>query len=132
MAEKKKLGKVKKAPAKRKLFSKAKGRNKEAAKVSDFGILRKPVVTEKSSLVSGNSASGPGTAIVLKVDPRATKIEIKEAVERIYKVDVVSVNTVNYAGKIKRAKRASGRQDKFKKAYITVKEGQSINVVEGL
>ena len=130
MAEKKET--KKKAAPKRKLFSKSKGDAKEAARRADYNILRAPVVTEKSSLVSGNSSSGPGTAMVLKVDPRASKTEIKEAVERIYKVDVIKVNTVNYPGKIKRAKRAQGRQDKFKKAYITLKEGQSVNIVEGL
>ncbi len=135
MAEEEKTTKkaaVKKTPAKKKLFAKSKGETKGEAKSSDYNLLRSPVVTEKSSLVAGNSASGPGTAFVLRVDTRASKDEIKNAIERIYKVDVIKVNTVNYMGKVKRAKRSAGRQDKFKKAYITLKEGQSINVVEGL
>lgn len=130
MAEKKE--KKEKKPAKKKLFSKAKGSEREAARAEDYDVLRFPVVTEKSSLIAGNSASGPGTALVLKVDPRASKTEIKEAVQRIYKVDVLKIRTINYPGKVKRARRAQGRQDKFKKAYITLKEGQSVNVVEGL
>ena len=121
-----------KKPAKKKLFKSSKDSDKEAAKVRDFNILRAPVVTEKSSLISSQSASGPGTALVLRVATKASKDEIKQAVERIYKVDVLKVRTVNYMGKLKRARRSQGRQDKFKKAYITLKEGQSVNVVEGL
>ncbi len=95
------------------------------ADIRYYDVILKPVVTEKSSLVAGKSASGPGSSVVLKVDPRASKDEIKAAIERIYKVDVIKVNTVNYMGKIKRAKRSQGRQDKFKKAYVTLKDAST-------
>jgi large subunit ribosomal protein L23 len=139
MAEKEKKEKKEKTEKKktekkpsRQLFSKGKGGAKEEARKSDYDILRAPVVTEKSSMLAGNSRSGPGTAFMLKVHPRATKDEIKAAIERIYKVDVIKVNTINYMGKVKRARRSEGRQDKFKKAFVTLKEGQTVNIVEGL
>lgn len=93
------------------------------AKISDYALLKTPLVTEKSSRVSG---------VVFKVRRDATKIEIRGAVERVFNVSVAAVRTCNYQGKAKRTARSSGRRVSFKKAYITLKEGQSINIVEGL
>lgn len=100
---------------------------KSAAKRSDYGILVKPVVTEKSSLVGA-----AGNKIVFRVHPDATKDEVRTAVERVFKVNVEAVNTVNYMGKMKRTMRSRGRRDSFKKAYVTLREGQTIDLVEGI
>ena len=104
--------------------------NETAAKnvgVSDYGVLRSPVITEKTATAGGNK-----TRVVFKVAPSATKLEVKRAVEQIFKVKVDSVNTVNYQGKMKRTTSMLGRRAAFKKAYVVLAEGQSIQLVEGL
>jgi large subunit ribosomal protein L23 len=90
-----------------------------------YSIIKKPHVTEKTSL--GTSASN---TITLVVDRISNKIEIKKAVESLFKVDVTSVRTVNVAGKVKRSGRSFGKRQNWKKAYITLKEGQSVDFFE--
>ncbi len=93
----------------------------------DFAVLQSPVITEKSALASTQS-----NTVTFRVDRRATKGEVREAIERIYKVDVKAIRTINYLGKVKRTKAASGRRANYKKAYVSLKQGQTIDVVEGL
>ena len=97
------------------------------ANVSDYSLVLSPMITEKTSLVGG-----AGNRVVFKVDRRATKTEIKSAVERVFKVTVEDVNTVNYLGKVKRTSRSEGRRTAWKKAYVTLQKGQTINVIEGM
>ncbi len=85
-------------------------------------IIRKAIVTEKSSLAMENNI------YVFEVDPRANKIEIKKAVETIYGVKVLSVNTVNVKGKKVRWGRIEGRRPNRKKAYCRLKEGDRIDL----
>lgn len=92
-----------------------------------FALIQKPVVTEKASLVSGDR-----NRVVFKVDRDATKTDIKEAIEKVFGVKVAKVRTVNLLGKVKRTTRGTGRRASFKKAYITLKEGETINLVEGV
>lgn len=105
----------------------AKATEKKTAAPKHYSALRSPVITEKSSLVGM-----AGNRIVFKVDQNATKTDIKEAVERLFNVKVVSVNTVNVLGKVKRTMKSVGRRNNLKKAYVTLKEGQTIDIVEGL
>jgi large subunit ribosomal protein L23 len=94
-----------------------------------FDIIKRPLLTEKSSaLTSGNADEG--YAFEVKLD--ATKGEIKDAVESIFGVKVVSVNTVVVSGKVKRVGRVLGRRSTWKKAYIKLKEGDKISLVEGV
>lgn len=89
-------------------------------------IIIKPVVTEKSvDLMQENK-------YCFKVAKDANKIEIKNAIEEIFKVTVVSVNTVNVHGKMKRMGRTQGMTASWKKAVVTLREGDSIEVFEGL
>jgi large subunit ribosomal protein L23 len=67
-----------------------------------------------------------------EVDRRANKIEIKKAVERIFKVQVEDVRTMNYQGKRKRLGRNEGRRRHWKKAVVTLKPGQKIEFFEGV
>ena len=97
------------------------------ARVRDYSVLVRPLITEKTSIIGSTSNS-----VVFVVDRDATKTDIREAVERIFSVKVESVRTVNMLGKVKRTARSVGRRAHAKKAYVTLKEGQSINVVEGL
>lgn len=107
------------------------GKNGGNPTTRDFAVLLSPVITEKSSLVGTQSASGSKT-FVFRVDRRSDKDQIRAAVEKIFKVNVLKVRTVNCLGKIKRTNRSIGRRAASKKAYVTLKEGQSISVVEGL
>lgn len=89
-------------------------------------ILRKPVVTEKSmSLLQDNKYT-------FLVDPRANKTEIKNAVEKLFKVKVLKVNTMRYKGKPKRVRQFVGRTPQFKKAIITLRPGDKIEIFEGV
>src|SRR5579883_1508609 len=86
-----------------------------------YDVIRAPVITEKATMASENSQ------VVFKVAMTATKPEIKEAVERLFKVNVVAVNTLVRKGKTKRFKGVRGQQSDFKKAIVTLKEGQTID-----
>lgn len=99
----------------------------EAPTAADYGVLVKPVITEKSSMVSGAQAT-----VVFKVDARANKHQIRNAIERVFKTRVDAVRTCTYKGKLKRTTRSIGRRAGFKKAYITLKPGHTIDLVEGL
>ena len=88
-----------------------------------WDIIKAPVITEKALVAKEESQDGR-QLLTFRVDRRATKPEIKSAVERIFDVRVDAVRTVNYAGKMKRRGRHEGRRPSWKKAYVTLKEGQ--------
>ena len=82
-------------------------------------------LTEKASLLSEKL-----NKYVFRVNPRANKIQIKSAIEKLFNKKVVAVNTCNYAGKKKRERRADfGRKAHWKKAIVTLKEGDKIDLV---
>ncbi len=89
-------------------------------------VLKRPLVTEKSTL-----AKEQGNQVVFEVAVDATKIEIRKAVEKIFKVKVLKVRTVNYDGKEKRVGRVVGRKNDWKKAYVTLAPGQTVEFFEG-
>lgn len=91
-----------------------------------YDVIRSPVVTEKSTMASENSQ------VVFKVAMTATKPEIKEAVERLFNVKVIAVNTLIRKGKTKRFKGVRGQQSDFKKAIVTLEEGQAIDITARL
>jgi large subunit ribosomal protein L23 len=84
-------------------------------------VLRLPVITEKSTHLKENQRT-----MTFKVARDANKSEIKEAVERIFKVKVESVRTANFHGKTRRQGRFSGRRPDWKKAYVTLREGEKM------
>ena len=90
-----------------------------------YSIIKKPHVTEKTSLGSDST-----NTVSLVVDREANKIEIKQAVEALFKVKVSDVRTVNVAGKMKRFGKTSAKRSNWKKAYVTLQEGQSIDFFE--
>jgi large subunit ribosomal protein L23 len=90
-----------------------------------YSVIKKPHVTEKTSLGSDST-----NTVSLVVDRDANKIEIKQAVETLFKVQVSDVRTVNVAGKIKRFGKTSAKRSNWKKAYVTLQEGQSIDFFE--
>ena len=88
-------------------------------------IIQTASLTEKSTILSEKL-----NKYVFRVSPRANKIQIKNAIEKLFQKKVVSVNTSNYAGKKKRERRADyGRKPHWKKAIVTLKEGDKIELV---
>lgn len=85
-------------------------------------IIRKPLITEKSSL-----QKEAGQVVVFEVTREANKIEIKQAIEKAFDVKVKNVNTVLVAGKAKRRGLVVGKRSNRKKAYVTLEEGSSID-----
>jgi len=92
-----------------------------------YSILKKPLVTEKSNLLKEEL-----NQIIFEVDKKANKIEIKEAVEKLFKVNVIKVHTINMQGKIKRLGRSRGKKPDWKKAIVTLKEGEHVDFFEGV
>jgi len=89
-------------------------------------VLLKPIVSERSmDLLAQNKYS-------FYVDPNANKIEIKHAVQELFNVTVQDVNTMNVKGKIKRMGRYAGRTPNRKKAIVTLKQGDKIEIFEGM
>lgn len=90
-----------------------------------YSVIKKPHVTEKTSLKSDSS-----NTVAVVVDKAANKIEIKQAIENLFKVKVAAVRTVTVAGKVKRSGKTFGKRSNWKKAYVTLQEGQSIDFFE--
>lgn len=91
-----------------------------------YEIVRAPVITEKSTLLSERNQ------FVFRVANDATKPEIKAAIEALFKVKVAAVNTAITKGKTKRFKGRPGVRSDVKKAFVTLAEGQSIDFTTGL
>lgn len=91
-----------------------------------YDTIIAPVITEKSTLLSEDNK------VVFKVRLDATKSDIAEAVEELFKVKVKAVNTLRQKGKVKRFRGVLGRRDDIKKAVVTLEEGHSIDVTTGL
>ena len=93
---------------------------------SPYDIIKAPLITEKSTILKEKE-----NKYAFLVDSRANKDEIKKAVEEIFKVKVIRVNTSYLRGKIKRVGRHSGKTPDMKKAILTLKEGEMIEIFEG-
>ena len=91
-----------------------------------YDVVIAPHITEKSTMLSETNA------VVFKVAPKASKPEIKAAVEALFNVKVTNVNTIVAKGKTKRWKGAPYRRSEVKKAIVTLAEGQSIDITEGV
>jgi large subunit ribosomal protein L23 len=89
-------------------------------------IIRRPMITEKST-----RQKEEGRQYVFEVDRDANKNEIQTAIERLFKVKVLQVRTCNVLGKVKRLGRRSGKRADWKKAVVTLKEGDRIDFFEG-
>ena len=91
-----------------------------------YDVIVAPHITEKATLLSENNA------VVFRVAPTATKPQIKAAVEALFSVKVTGVNTLTQKGKTKRWKGRPYTRSDVKKAIVTLAEGQSIDITEGL
>jgi len=88
-----------------------------------WDIIKSPVITEKA-LVAKEESQDKRQLLTFRVDRRATKPEIKSAVETIFQVKVDRIRTINFMGKTARRGRFEGRKPSWKKAYVTLKEGE--------
>jgi large subunit ribosomal protein L23 len=91
-----------------------------------YDVILSPVITEKATALSEQNK------VVFKVARDATKPQIKAAVEKLFDVKVEAVNTLVRKGKVKRFRGTVGRQSDFKKAIVTLAQGQTIDVTTGL
>lgn len=110
-------------------MSRARARNKATVTVSKermYEVIRRPLVTEKSTMASEHNQ------VAFEVSLNASKPEIKAAVEGLFSVKVKAVNTLRQDGKKVRFRGTLGRRSDFKKAYVTLEEGHSIDVTTGI
>ena len=94
--------------------------------IKNYKVLLNPIATEKSSMISEFNQ------VTFKVAIDSNKKQIKEAVENIFKVKVKSVNTITTKGKLKAFRVTIGRKSNFKKAIVTLQDGQSIDMSAGV
>jgi len=92
-----------------------------------YQTILRPVVTEK-----GTTLKDDNNQIIFEVDPRSNKSEIKKAIEKLFKVKVLAVHTQNRLGKRKRLGKTVGRRKNWKKAIVTLKEGDRVEYFEGV
>lgn len=97
------------------------------SKKSNYDVILSPVITEKSTMVLET-----GNQVVFKVQPSATKPEIKKAVEALFNVKVKAVNTIVRKGKLKTFKDIRAIQSDTKKAIVTLEPGHSIDIGSGI
>jgi len=90
-------------------------------------VIKRPLITEKATHLKGVANS-----VLFAVDTRANKKEVREAVEKMFRVKVVDVRTMIVAGKVKRRGRTVGLRPGWKKAVVTLKEGDKIEFFEGV
>jgi len=91
-----------------------------------YDIIRGPVITEKATIVSEHNQ------VIFRVPLTATKRQVRAAVESLFSVNVTAVNTIRVMGKLKRFRGRLGRRSDYKKAVVTLREGQRIDVTTGI
>ena len=95
--------------------------------MNPYEIIRRPVITEK-----GTIQKELNNQLTFEVDRRANRVEIRHAVEKAFNVRVEKVRTMQIKGKVKRLGRSMGRRRHWKKAVVTLAEGQNIEFFEGV
>ena len=93
------------------------------ARLSVYDVIKRPLITEQGMHLVETQNTYP-----FAVDPRANKIQIRQAIEEIFTVKVTSVNTAHRKGKPRRRGRRMGRTSNWKKAFVTLKEGDTIEL----
>ena len=96
------------------------------AEARHYDTILRPVITEKATILSEHGK------VVFEVPLTATKKEVAEAVEALFKVEVTKVNTLRRKGKTKRFRGIMGKRSDVKKAIVTLKDGQTIDIASGL
>jgi len=101
-------------------------RDKKPSQQRMYELIRRPLITEKSTLLSEYNQ------VSFEVPLDANKFEIKSAVEKLFEVKVTAVNTIRQKGKVKRFRGQLGKRNDVKKAIVTLAEGQTIDVTTGI
>jgi large subunit ribosomal protein L23 len=91
-----------------------------------YDIIRAPVITEKATNVSEHNQ------VIFRVALTATKRQVKAAVEGLFNVNVTAVNTIRVMGKLKRFRGRPGQRSDYKKAVVTLRQGQRIDITTGI
>lgn len=94
--------------------------------MSQYDIIKRPLVTEKSNIQKETA-----NQLTFEVDRGANRIEIRRAIEQVFKVKVASVRTMQVTGKVKRRGRVLGKRRDWKKAIVTLRPGERIDFFEG-
>ncbi len=113
---------AKKAPAKKAAASKG----GVVANARLYDVLVRPIITEKSSKAAELNK------LTFAISPRATKVDVKRAVEALFKVEVTKVNTISIEGKTKKFRGKPGQRSTLRKAIVTLAAGQSVDLQAGL
>ena len=92
-----------------------------------YAVIKRPLFTEKGSFLKESE-----NKLMIEVSPQANKLEIKQALEEIFKVKVDKVSTINVRGKFKTYGRSTGKRPNWKKAIITLKKGEKLDFIEGM
>jgi len=92
--------------------------------LTPWDVIRRPRISEKSVYQQGSD-----NKYTFEVHPKATKVQVRDAIKRLFEVDVLSVRTMNHAGKERRTRYGVGRTPAWKKAIVTLAEGQQIEGV---
>ena len=124
--DKKPINKNEDKPEVKKTVKKSDGNIKGAFSPKAYETLLRPLITEKASEISVLNK------YVFAIDPRMNKIDVKKAIRTIYKVDPVKVNILNFSGKKVRYGKTRGKTKSWKKAVVTLRKGDSIEVYEGV
>ena len=95
--------------------------------MTQYDIIRRPLITEKTNIQKESD-----NQLTFEVDRKANRIEIRRAIERIFKVKVASVRTIQVKGKTKRRGRTLGKRRDWKKAIVTLRPGERIEFFEGV
>jgi large subunit ribosomal protein L23 len=95
--------------------------------MTSYEILKRPLITEKSTIQKETM-----NQLTFEVDRKANKVEIRRAVERVFSVKVVDVKTVQMKGKVKRYGRVAGKRRNWKKAMVTLAQGEHVEFFEGV
>ena len=94
--------------------------------INYFDKIKSPIITEKATFLSEQNK------VVFKVDKHTSKFLIKKYIEKIFKVNVIKINTIFYKGKSKITRGKKIKKPSYKKAIITLKKGQSIDLTTGI
>lgn len=119
----------KKAPAAKKAKKDAEGVKKVGKLIDDirlYDVIERPVITEKATIAAEQNK------VVFRINPTATKKEVKDAVEALFGVKVEKVNTIKTKGKVKKFRGRTGQRSDQRKAIVTLKAGQSIDLAAGI
>ena len=99
---------------------------KDKSETEFYDIIRRPIITEKASMASEHGI------VAFEVAIKSTKKQIKSAIENLFNVKVQAINTLIVKGKVKRFRGKLGKRRDFKKAYVTLADGNTIDVSTGL